>query len=204
MEQENSIIRDKSYKCTEDDRVALYIDYLTTPSELPPIADFWIILRSYEEFKQWFNDNHFIPELISFNFCLSEEYLRYVMLNPVGTPIVYETLGSGSGASCAVFLSHLLLKNNLKAKRICIHGNRDDRGCREMQKFINSWKEEQDCFMTTFEIEDMEEVIKKDPIAKANYEVFLKIQEEVEDKIKRENAFSPKSDMVDSLKQEQK
>jgi len=177
-------------KYKEEDKIGLWVDWLTSPKELPPILNSWCIIRSYEEFKQWFNDNHFIPELISFNFPLSEEYIRYVMLNPVGTPIVYETLGSGSGASCAVFLSHLLSKNSLKAKRICIHGNRDDRGCREMQKFINSWKEEQDCFMTTFEIEDMEEVIKKDLIAKANYEVFLKIQEEVEDKIKRENAFS--------------
>lgn len=174
-------------KYKEEDKIGLYVDWLTSPREIPPVISKWICIRSYEEFKQWFNDNHFIPELISFNFPLSEDYLRYVMLNPVGTPIVYETLGSGSGASCAVFLSHLLSKNNLKAKRLCIHGNRDDRGCREMQKFINSGKEEQDCFMTTFEIEDMEEVVKKDPVAKANYEVFLKIQEEVEDKVQQEN-----------------
>lgn len=166
------------------EKLGIWVDWLTTPKEIPPVISKWIILRSYEEFKQWFNDNHFIPNLISFNFPLSEEYLRYVMLNPVGTPIVYETLGNGSGASCAVFLKFLCEKNDLKPKRICIHGNRDDRGCREMQKFINSWKEEQDCFMATFEIEDIEDTIVKDPVAKINYELFLKIQDEVEEKIK--------------------
>lgn len=154
-----------------EQRIGLFVDWIATPKEIPPNISSWQIIRTYEEFKQWFTDNHFIPKMISFNFELSEEYMRYTLSNPIGTPIIYETLGNGSGASCAVFLKHLCDKNNLKLNKVCVHGDRNNRGCIEIQKFINSWKEEQDCFMAEFEIYEP---------SGENYEKFLKIKEEVD------------------------
>lgn len=158
----------------ERKRIGLYIDHFQVPKEIPPLIDEWITLTSYEEVKEWFNTNKYIPELISLGFALSEEYWRWTLSHEIGERIPYEELGHGSCASVTVWLLDLCRKNGFNLNKISIH-TPNQLASRQMQKAINEFKPEQDCFLHQFEIEEP---------SGENYEKFLRIKEEVDQELK--------------------
>lgn len=151
-------------------RIGLYIDNIQTVKEIPPLIDEWVILRTYEEVKDWFNENKYIPELISLGFQLDEKYWKWTLAHEIGERIPYEELGHGSCASVTIWLIDLCRRNDFTLNKVSIH-TPHQLAARQMQKAINDFKPEQDCFLHQFEIEEP---------SGENYEKFLRIKEEVD------------------------
>lgn len=81
----------------------------------------WEIVRSYDQFVAYIEKNG-IPDVVSFDHDLSEEYMDYYFSETSKTGIIeYEKLKPNSGYHCAKFLCEECLNNKLKFPKYYIH-----------------------------------------------------------------------------------
>lgn len=140
-----------------DEKIGLYLDDCRIPIETPPTISEWVVVKSYDEFKQvlydYIKEHHKIPYLISFDHDLAEEHYDHFNRGILGSQPPYLEFKEKTGAHAAKLLTAICEKNNLQINKVCVHSH-NPVGALNIQTLINGWKKEhgqdQDCFMMKF------------------------------------------------------
>jgi len=100
--------------------------------------DNWQIVRSYEQFVSII-EKRGIPDVVSFDHDLSEEYMDYYFSETCQTGIIeYENLKSNSGYHCAQFLCKICLNKNIKFPKYYIH-SANQWGSKNIKNYIQNF-----------------------------------------------------------------
>lgn len=127
-------------------KIALYIDDNRTPTETPEGYE-WNIVRNYEEFKEFittlYKEEKRIPDLISFDHDLSNEYISWYFEHPGERIVDYTQFKTKSGLHCALWLIETCEKNNIPYDNalFAIHSH-NEMGGKNIQQYLNKAKGE--------------------------------------------------------------
>lgn len=146
-----------------------YVSYLQEPKE-----EGWLVLKSFEEFKQALIDLRRVPDHISWDYSLDEQSVRWC-LDPKneGTKPPYDQ-GMETTIKCLVFLHQTCLRNSLTYKHmslVCTH----PQALFDLRNFITLSAKEQG-IVPDFDQHQVE--IREDYEQTENYQKFLKIKQE--------------------------
>lgn len=122
-------------------RIGLYLDDVRSVIEKPSYIDEWIIVRSYEEFKQgiidFVKEHNELPAICSFDHDVHNEHIQYYH-DHVGEPIDYVELKEKTGMHCAKWFTEFCDKNNLKPNYLCVHSH-NPIGASNIMNWLNFW-----------------------------------------------------------------
>lgn len=94
----------------------LYLDDVRTPTEKG-----WVIVRSYQEFKEYL-DNNDMPDIISFDHDLAAEHYHNDMYKGQKEySKLYAKFSEKTGMDCAKYLGHLTFTNGGKFPTCNVH-----------------------------------------------------------------------------------
>ena len=134
---------------------ALYLDDNRTPTENIPGYYPWVIVRNYDEFVKWIDENG-VPDLVSFDHDLAEEHMNDYYKQLMNEGFQHPNYGQykeKTGLDCAKYLVTHCEKNNVPIKSCAVHSH-NPVGSYNIQSFINGYKKHtgqpQDCFIHKF------------------------------------------------------
>jgi hypothetical protein len=130
---------------------ALYLDDVRTPSTDLPGYEPWVVVRNFNDFKNFIVDNG-IPDLISFDHDLAEEhmndYYNQFALNGYQNPD-YSSYKEMTGLDCAYWLVKHIQDNNLTLNKCCVHSH-NPVGAANIQSYLNGFKKHMDLDQDVF------------------------------------------------------
>lgn len=106
-------------------KTGLFLDDVYSIDQVPPYLDVWRTVRTFDNFTKfisgYYKVNHKLPDVISFDGCLTEEQELYMANKPIGN-IFYSTFKKECGRDCARWLIVFCEQNNIKLDiRIVVH-----------------------------------------------------------------------------------
>lgn len=129
----------------------LYLDDIRIPQRIPHGFDEWIIVRNYDQFVDYINNNG-IPDLISFDHDLADEhynpsmYLGIEKYNEISRNFTEKT-----GFDCAKWLVEYCMDNNIKMCQFTVH-SANPAGAENILGLLNNFRkncgQEQNGFRT--------------------------------------------------------
>lgn len=137
-------------------KTSLYLDDIRTPIEIPPGYGEWNIVRNYDQFVKWIDENG-IPDLISFDHDLAEEHMNdyydQLLHNGFQHPN-YGLYREKTGLDCARYAVEYCQKHNVALKQCVVHSH-NPVGSTNIQSFINGFHrhmgQDETCYKGKFE-----------------------------------------------------
>lgn len=127
-------------------KIAIFLDDNRTPIETPDGYE-WVIIRNYEEFTQFvttlYKEEKKLPDLISFDHDLTNEYITWYFEHPGEKIIDYGQFKTKGGMHCAVWFIQTCEKNNIDFSHVlfAIHSH-NSLGAKNIQDYLNKAKGE--------------------------------------------------------------
>jgi hypothetical protein len=134
---------------------ALYLDDVRTPTETLPNYKPWYVVRNYDEFVKWIDENG-IPDLISFDHDLADEHISDYAIQVASQGYQhpnYEEYKEKTGVDCAKYVIDYCQTNDVILNKCVVHSH-NPVGGKNIQDGINGFKNhmgwDQDCYIGKF------------------------------------------------------
>ena len=134
-------------------KTALYLDDQRTPTTNPPDGyNPWNIVRNYDEFKQWIDENG-MPDYVSFDHDLGEEHMQdYFKYQANGIAAInYNDFKEKTGLDCAKYMIQYAIDNNVNLPHLVGVHSHNPMGAVNIQSLVNSYKkhcgQEENCYI---------------------------------------------------------
>lgn len=126
-----------------DKNIALYLDDIRTPTDLPKGYSRWEVVRNFEEFKSFIEkyaeEYKELPPLISFDHDLHTEHYSNELKRGIGFPIFYSKYKNKTGKQCIEWLCDFVAKENLPFNGLYVVHSENEMGNANMEWYLEEF-----------------------------------------------------------------